>query len=358
MDSQMTDAEKDEAKVRAANARADSLTPEERKEIGRKAAAARWDKEKDIPRAEYPGELRIGDMIFPCSVLSDGTRILTQSDFMSEMGMYYSGWVSKNRSAEEVAADVPLFLAFQALKPFIDKHLGDLQSITVAYRTESGNIARGIKAEIIPKLCDVWLDADESKTLGKRQKQIATKARLLMRALAHTGIIALVDEVTGYQEHRTKDALTRILEEFIAKELQPYVPTFQQEYYREIYRLRGLEYPKDSVRRPQYFGSITNDIVYKRLAPGVLEELKRVTPRLGSGRHKDKLFQRLTQNKGYPKLTHHLGSVVTMMQLSNDWHDFMAKLDRFKPRLDIKSLEKGQQLSFDYDAGKDSGVGL
>jgi hypothetical protein len=55
------------------------------------------------------------------------------------------------------------------------------------------------------------------------------------------------------------------------EELQPYVPTFQDDYYREIFRLRGLEFPQDTVRRPQYFGSLTNDIVYKRLAPGVLE---------------------------------------------------------------------------------------
>ncbi len=179
-----------------------------------------------------------------------------------------------------------------------------------------------------------------------------------MRALAHTGIIALVDEVTGYQQYRTQDALTKILEEFIAKELQPYVPTFQVDYYREIFRLRGLEYPRDSVKRPQYFGSITNDIVYKRLAPGVLEELKRVTPRFVSGRHKDKLFQRLTTNKGYPKLREHLGAVVTMMQLSSNWHNFMAKLERLRPRLDIASLGRAQQLSFDYESGKDSGTGL
>jgi hypothetical protein len=340
-------------------ARAEALPESRRKEIGRRAAAARWDKAKDIPQAEHSGELKIGEMSFPCSVLSDGTRILTQSDFMAGMNMYYSGWVSKNRSAEDVAADVPLFLAFKTLKPYIDKHLGNLQSITVSYRTESGNIARGIKAEIIPKICDVWLDADENGKLGTRQKKIASNAKLLMRALAHTGIIALVDEVTGYQQYRTKDALTRILEEFIAKELQPYVPTFQVDYYREIFRLRGLEYPRDSVKRPQYFGSLTNDIVYKRLAPGVLEELKRTTPRLnGSGRHKEKLFQRLTSNKGYPKLREHLGAVVTMMQLSENWHDFINKLNRLRPRLDVKSLSDTRQLSFDYDSGKDAGTGL
>ncbi len=122
--------------------------------------------------------------------------------------------------------------------------------------------------------------------------------------------------------------------------------------------MRGLQDPKDTVKRPQYFGSLTNDIVYKRLAPGVLEELKRVTPKLQSGRLKDKLFQRLTQNKGYPKLREHLGAVLTMMQLSETWHDFLDKLDRLRPRLDLPQLKKGQQLSFNYDSGKDSGKGL
>jgi len=349
---------KDQAKVRAGIARAQALTPAERKEIGKKGAAARWDKAKDIPKAEYTGELKIGDMELPCSVLSDGTRILTQSDFMSGMGMYYSGWVSKNRSADDLAADVPLFLAFRTLKPFVDKHLGDLQSITVDYRTERGSIAKGIKAEIIPKICDVWLDAEESKKLGARQKQVAQKAKLIMRALAHVGIISLVDEATGFQEVRAQDALAKILRDFIAKELQDYVSTFPSDYYREMFRLRGLEYPRDSVKRPGYFGSITNDVVYKRLAPGVLEELKRVTPKLTSGRHKDKLFQRLTANKGYPKLREHLGAVVTMMQLSINWHDFMAKLDRLRPRLDLKSLTQSRQLSFDYESTTDTGTGL
>jgi hypothetical protein len=155
--------------------------------------------------------------------------------------------------------------------------------------------------------------------------------RLLGRGLTRIGIIGLVDEATGHQRDRADNALAKILEEFIAKELQPYIPTFTSEFYQEIFRLRGLEYPKDSVKRPQYFGGITNDIVYKRLAPGILEELRAVTPRLSSGRLSKKLFQRLTKTRGYPKLREHLGAVLTMMQLSDDWQDFMRKLNRLRP---------------------------
>jgi hypothetical protein len=109
---------------------------------------------------------------------------------------------------------------------------------------------------------------------------------------ARVGIIALVDEATGFQRDRTGDALARILEAFVAKELQPWVKTFPNEYYAQLFRLRGLEYNTASVKRPQYFGVLTNNIVYDRLAPGVLKELKKVIPKSESGRPKGALSQR------------------------------------------------------------------
>jgi P63C domain len=83
--------------------------------------------------------------------------------------------------------------------------------------------------------------------------------------------------------------------------------------------------------------------VYNRLAPTVLEQLKLVNPKQESGRRKHKFFQWLTSNVGYPKLREHLGSVVTIMKLSSDWHDFRAKLDRLHPRFSTPT-----QLSFEY----------
>jgi hypothetical protein len=52
-------------------------------------------------------------------------------------------------------------------------------------------------------------------------------------------------------------------------------------------------------------------------------------------------FQRLTANNGYPKLREHLGAVVTMMQLSDNWHDFMKKLDRLRPSPRYSFHQKG-----------------
>lgn len=333
-------------------ARAASMTAEQRKQQARKASAARWDKEKDVAKAAYTGELTIGDMSFPCSVLSNGERILTQSDFMKGMGMYYSGWVAKNKPEASDADGVPHFLAFKSLEPYVERHLGHLESIVVKYRTERGSLAHGIRADIIPRICDVWLDAEQEGRLGSRQKKIAEKAKLMMRALAHVGIIALVDEATGYQRDRASDALSRILEAFIADELQPWVKTFPDQFYDELFRLRGLEYPQDTVKRPQYFGHLTNDIIYKRLAPAVLEELKKATPKTPSGNNAHHLHRRLTPELGHPKLREHMASVITAMKLSENYKDFIEKLDLLHPRYN-------QTMPLELvDLGEDSGKGL
>jgi len=324
-----------EAKARGGFARAEVLTSKQRKEIARKGALARWSA-GEIPRAEYTGELKIGSMVFPCSVLSDGTRILTQSDFMKGMGMYYSGWVAKNRTAEEESAEVPHFLSFKSLKPFVDRHLGDLQSIILKYRTASGGTAHGIRAEIIPKICEIWMDAGESVTLGVRQKQIVSKAKILMRSLAHVGIIALVDEATGYQGVRPKDALQMYLEKIIRKELAAWAKKFPDEFYENIYKLKGWPWPGMSKNRYSVVAHYTNDLVYERLAPGLREALEEKNPKNEKGWRLAKNHQWLTAEIGDPMLAQHLYSVVMFQRLALSqgygWNRFVKMVDRVHPR--------------------------
>jgi hypothetical protein len=220
-----------------------------------------------------------------------------------------------------------------ALAPYLTPEL--LQSAQpIAFRAPSGVRASGYRAELLPEVCNIYLKARDDNRLAPNQRHIAVQADILIRGLATVGIIALVDEATHYQEQRAKKALEEILENFVAKELQAWVKTFPNDYYANLFRLKGLNYPVTTVKRPQYFGLITNDIVYSRLAPGVLDELKKVTPPDQTGRLKDKLFQRLTQNIGYPKLREHLGSIVTLMKLSRDYPEFKRHLDNIHPRWD------------------------
>ena len=246
---------------------------------------------------------------------------------MRGMGMYYSGWVARHGPAE-----LPHFMSFKSLKPYVHKYLGDMQSITKRYRTERGNLADGIMAEIIPKICDVWTEANQHERLGSRQKQVAAKALLITRALAYVGIVALVDEATGYQRVRGERALATILEKFIAKELQPWAKTFPYEFYEQIFRLKGWPGP-DGAKRPSVIGHYTNDFVYARVAPGVLEELGRLNPSLPGGGRKWRHHQWFKPDPGYIKLNQHLASVIALMRASENWIKFQRNLKRAFPKV-------------------------
>jgi hypothetical protein len=334
------------AAIEGGHARAEALSREERREIARAAAVARWGKEGEaLPRAIKDGVLQLADATFPCAVIEGETRVLAEMHFMQGMGMYRSGALSKRRPTS--GAHIPLSLAHKNLKPFIEKHLGDVHFQPLKYRTTTGNVAHGIRAEAIPRICRVWVDASQAGVLGARQQEIARKATMVLAGLAEVGIIALVDEATGYQDQRAHDALAKILEKFVAKELAPYIKTFPPDFYKEIYRLRGWTYPPRGNRHNSNLGKLTNDLVYDRLAPGVRDELHRLTPRRPSGRLKHKLFQRLTPEFGHPKLREHLGATVMAMKLSDDWVPFMRTINRVlpkHPRIEDKHGQRNLQL--------------
>ena len=194
-----------------------------------------------------------------------------------------------------------------------------------------GNIADGFEATILPDICDVILEARKEGHLLPQQEHIATTCEILLRGFSKVGIIALVDEATGFQDVRARDALAEILEAFVAKELRKWVKTFPAEFYKELFRLRGWNFSATSTARPQVVGHITNNLIYDRLAPGVLEELRRLTPRDESGRLRTHLHRRLTEDLGHPRLRELLAAVVALMKASTTWNQFVRMIDRALP---------------------------
>lgn len=342
-----------QGKAKGGFARARALSTDRRREIARKAADARWG--DDAPVATHDGDLQIGEATIFAAVLPDGTRVISQSTMLRALGRHAAP--PAGQGGASTFDELPVFLNAEALKPFVSEDLA-ASSKPVLFKDCRGTKTVGYRASLLPEVAEVYLRfRDQCLRDGRdppqRYKGMIAAADLLMRGLATVGIIALVDEATGYQRDRAKDALAKILEAFIAKELQPYLPTFPTDFYDQMFRLRGLTFPAVSVRRPQYFGMLTNDVVYKRLAPGVLDELKRVTPRNDEGRPTAKYFQSLTSNMGYPKLKEHLGAVVALMRVSKTWDGFMNLLDEHYPRHD-----KGPMLPMDYDQKRDDGKGI
>ena len=311
-------------------ARAKSLTAKQRSEIARAAVEARWEKAgkvDDVVQATHgspDSPLRIGELEIPCYVLADGRRVLAQRGVIGALGMSVGG---SSQGRDRLAK----FVGQNRIKPFADQKLHPGTLSPIEFRTPDGRRILGYEATVLPDICDAVLAARKAEKLQRQQLHIAEQCEILVRGFARVGIIALVDEATGYQADRTRDALAKILEAFIAKELRKWVKTFPADFYRELFRLRSIPYT-GSLKRPQYIGHLTNDLVYARLAPGVLEELKRVTPRDDKGRLKYHLHRRLTDDLGHPKLLQHLSSVTTLMKASDTWSQFKLMVDRALPK--------------------------
>jgi hypothetical protein len=94
--------------------------------------------------------------------------------------------------------------------------------------------------------------------------------------------------------------------------------------------------------RPGVVGKYTNNIVYSRLAPGILVELEKKNPPVAPGRRKVKHHQYLTEDIGHPALAEHLSGVLALMKISNTWDVFQRRLTQVYPMY-------GEQHNLDFD---------
>jgi hypothetical protein len=319
--------------LKGGKARAALMTPDERKVAAQLAAQSRWDIEKGVQRAICDGMFPLGTMELECAVLPGAVRVLSQRAVMKALSRYRPGGRGVTDTGEPDA--MPRFVAAKNLQPFISDELRSALLEPILYRAPgskgNGQPAHGIRAELLAEICEVYLDAAKAKVLKPQQENAAKAAEILHRALAKTGIIALVDEATGFQYDRARNALAEILEAFIGKELAKWVKTFGDDFYKELFRLRKKK-TDDIKKRPPYFGKLTNEIVYSRLAPGVLAELRQKNPANTAGHRRHRHFQWLTQDVGHPKLREHLATATALMKISPDWETFIGHLDQVAPK--------------------------
>lgn len=285
---------------------------------------------KNPPEATHVGEIEIGDLKIPCAVLADGRRVLSQRGIGSVLGRRHGGQDWKRRQA---GGELPVFIGADNLKPFVSEDLALVVGIPILYRNpKGGGVAHGTEASALPKICDVWLKARDAKALKAAQLPIAAKAEILVRGLAHTGIIALVDEATGYQAIRDRNALQAILDAYLRKELAAWAKRFPDEFYEQMFRLRGWQWKGMKVNRPQIVAHYTKDLVYERLAPGILAELEERNPRDARGRRLAKHHQWLTEDVGHPALSQHLYALIGLMRASSKWKHFYEMVQRAFPK--------------------------
>ncbi len=340
----MSKNEKPTGKAIGGHARAEKLSPDERSEIASTAARKRWahrETPSDIPRAlpEHKGVLDLGGINLPCAVIQGPKgiqRVLTENGITEALLGTRSGASKRlKKVASEEGVILPLFIAPGRLRPFIDRDLYEGPLRPIDYR-DGNRIIRAYDASILAAVCNIWLKAREAGALQKQQLEKAQKAEILLRALAETGIVALIDEVTGYEKVRPQNALQAYLEMVVRKELAAWAKKFPDEFYENIYKLKGWVWPGMQKNRFSIVAHYTRDLVYERIAPGLLQELEKKSPKDEQGKRKNKLHQWLTEDIGNPLLAQHLHSLIMFQRLavSNGygWNRFVKMVDQVLPR--------------------------
>lgn len=318
-----------DGRTRSGKATAEAMTPEQRKERA-KAGALKKAELASLLKAKYEGKLKIGDLELDVAVLENKQRIITSAAVFKALDRPARG------NARLI--NIPTFMDAKNLQPYINQDLYNVIN-KVQYLNLNGKIQEGYDALIIPLVSDLYLKTRDADKLLKSQEDTAKKAEILVRSLAKVGIVALVDEATGYEKDKAKNELAKILEAFVAKELQPWLKTFPEDFYKHIFRIYNIPYPPEKVNfRPSFIGGLTNDVVYARLAPELLPELKKEASKL---KRKARLHQLLTLDVGHPKLREHLASLITLLKLSNSPTDFKNKVNLIHPKFN-------QTIPFDF----------
>lgn len=303
-----------------------ALPVEKRKEIARMGNEAKKAK-ATLVKITHAGILNLGGLEIPCYITENDERILSGFGMQKALGLVAE-------DADQGGSRLGRFLGSDWVNSLVcmDKVPGHWEPMQCAYKGQQIN---GFKAIVLADICEAMLEAKDKGLITTPRREIILKqCEILMRGFFRVGIVALVDEATGYQRDRTKDALAKLLEAFVAKDLQAYLKTFPVEFYENLFRLRGLPYPPEPLNfRPQYFGCLTNDIVYSRLAPGLLKEIKL---KKDDDAKKGKLFQRLTPSMGYRKLCDHIAGITALMRISTGYDDFMQKINLLYPVFEAK----------------------
>lgn len=276
----------------------------------------------------HEGEIKLGNYSISCYVLEDGKRVLSGRGMQNALKMVDE----PSEGTQSGGARLGRYLNQKTLEPYLykDKDQGHYEPIT-CYKGKAK--INGFEYTILMDICDAFLEARSEISLSERQQIIADQCEILVRGFARIGLVALIDEATGYQYERERDELQKIIEKYVSEELRAWQKTFPDIYYKEIFRLKGWDFTVSGIKkRPSVVGTWTNRFIYEQLPEGVLEELKNKTPKSESGNYTARFFQSLTDDIGSPHLTLQLNSVITLLEVSDTWEEFLSRFNKLRDR--------------------------
>ncbi len=298
--------------------------------------------ENKILLAKYGSDktpLRLGNLEIPCYVLDNGMRVFSGRGIQKAIGY-------DSKSGQWMNS----FCKMEGVSSYLcagDNSISERLSKPIKFKRNnaggSQSTANGYEVTLLVDICSAIIDANRAGVFDN--DVIVRNADIIIRSVAKVGIIALVDEATGYQHERENDELQKILKAYISEELLPWQKRFPDIFYKELFRLNGWDYTVNGIKkRPGIIGKWTNTFVYEELPNGVLEELKKKTPKSESGNRMNRYHQLLTTDIGEPNLERQINKVITLFQVSDNMKQFCENFRKMKMR------QIGQvELPFEFD---------
>ena len=313
-------------------ARADKLAPEERSRIAKEAAAKRWSELAPLATFGAPDKpIRIADIEVPCYVLDDGRRVIPTNGMLDTLTMARGGAMVRGMNRLE------LFVSRDRIKPFVSNDLYERIRNPIKFRI-GANVAYGFTSDTLIEIAEAVIQADNAGVLQKQQAGIAHQCRVITSSLTRVGLIALIDEATGYQSRRESNELQQILTAYLLPEHRPWMQSIPEEFTSEIYRVYGWRRQSNN-RGPRYAGKLIRQLIYERMPKPVLPKLDEINPTNNKYQRKHRHHQFLTEKHGLDHFRTQVITVMTLLRISKSKAEFKRHLESYF----------GSQMEFSFE---------
>lgn len=309
-------------------ARALVLTSDERKQIAKKAAAARWGEKPLL--ATHKGNFKDDFGIdVDCYVLNDATKtaVISQRGMGQAIGLAERGGAIRS------------FVNSKVMTDFVGSEIREKLDNSLKFQYRPGGSENlivdgfGYDVTLLIDICKSIVAAESAGRLTGRQAGVARQARIILSASAKAGIKGLVYALAGYDA--TREEVITAFKLFVREEAREYEKEFPDQLYEEWYRLYQL--PKPARNKPWKFKHLTVDQVYHPLAKSsgkILELTQAQRAQSKDSRHK-KLHQFLSE-VGVKALRTQLGQLLGIARISKskeEYEGFCNKLFGEQPDL-------------------------
>ena len=260
------------------------------------------------PFAKHRGVMTLGDAPIDVYVLDTGARVISLRAALKVLTGVDGG----------VLED---YIGVKALKDFINSDLVLEESVEF-YIPGTQFRGRGVTAEQFEAILTGYVKALYAGALSTdRQREIAITCAILSTSFLKIGIIAQIDEATGYQYARANDALQVKLQAYIADELRAWEKTFPDELWEHFGRLTNWKGSLHS--RPKWWGHLVNELIYEAMDPDVAKYLKENKPKPFHGQN---YHQWLSEDVGLKALIPHIYKVIGMAEGCRDMRELRDRV--------------------------------